>query len=79
MKKLIETLSYGKTGYGHFRITIEMEGKEYATTTTNSMAIDAAFDDDYDMEDRSECYYECQREAQEALVNEILTANDIEL
>lgn len=29
-----------KTGYGHWRITIEYYGKEISSTTTNSMAVD---------------------------------------
>jgi len=79
MKNLIETLRSKKTGYGHFSISIEMDGKEFKTTTTNTMAIDAAFDDCYDDEDNSGRYYESREEAQEALVNEILRANEIEL
>jgi len=79
MKNLIETLRNRKTGYGHFNISIEMDGKELSTTTTNTMAIDAAFDDCYDDEDNNGRYYENRLEAQEALVSEILRANDIEL
>ena len=79
MKNLIETLRSKKTGYGHFSISIEMDGQEFKTTTTNTMAIDAAFDDCYDDEDNSGRYYETREEAQEALVNEILRANEIEL
>jgi hypothetical protein len=75
MKNLIETLRSKKTGYGHFSISIEMDGQEFKTTTTNTMAIDAAFDD----EDNPGAYYESREEAQEALVNEILRANEIEL
>jgi len=79
MKNLIETLRNRKTGYGHFNISIEKDGKELSTTTTNTMAIDAAFDDCYDDEDNNGRYYENRLEAQEALVSEILRANDIEL
>ncbi len=79
MKNLIETLRSKKTGHGHFSISIEMDGQEFKTTTTNTMAIDAAFDDCYDDEDNSGRYYESREEAQEALVNEILRANEIEL
>jgi phage-related protein len=79
MKNLIETLRSNKTGYGHFSISIEMDGQEFKTTTTNTMAIDAAFDDCYDDEDNFGRYYESREEAQEALVNEILRANEIEL
>jgi len=79
MENLIETLRNKKTGYGHFNISIEMEGKELSITTTNTMAIDATFDDCYDDEDNDGRYYESRLEAQEALVSEILRANEIEL
>ncbi len=79
MENLIETLRNKKTGYGHFYITIDIDGEDVGTTTTNTMAIDAGFDDCYDDEDNDGRYYESRKEAQEALVSEILTANDIEL
>lgn len=74
MKNLIETLRKRKTGYGHFNISVEMNGKELSTTTTNTMAIDAAFDDCYDDENNNGRFYESRLEAQEALVSEILKA-----
>jgi len=78
MDNIIETLRAKKTGYGHFRISIENNNSEMLeTTTTNTMAIDCAFDDCYDDEDNSGRYYESQREAQEDLVNEILRANNL--
>jgi len=77
MKNLSETLRNRKTGYGHFNISIEMDGKELSTTTTNAIAIDASFDDCYDDEDNDGRYYESRLEAQDALVSEILIANDI--
>ena len=79
MKNLIETLRSKWAGYGHYSISIEMDGKKLEATTTNTMAIDAAFDDCYDDEDNSGRYYESREEAQEALVNEILRANKIEI
>ena len=79
MENLIETLRKKQTGYGHFKISIEMDGKELSTTTTKSMAIDAAFDDCYDDEDNDGRFYESRLQAQETLVSEILRANDIEL
>jgi len=75
MKNLIETLRSRKTGPGHFSISIEKDGQELKTITTNTIAIDAAFDDCYDDEDNSGRFYENRREAQESLVNEILIAN----
>lgn len=79
MKDLIKTLRSKKNGYGHFSISIEMYGKEFKTTTTNTMAIDAAFDVCYNDEDNSRRHYVSREEAQEALVNEILRANENEL
>ena len=79
MENLIETLRSKWTGHGHFSISIEIDGKEFKATTTNTMAIDVAFDDCYDDVDNSGRYYESRREAQEALVNEILRANKIEM
>ena len=79
MKKLIETLRSQRTWPGHFSISIEIDGQEFKTTTTNEGAIDAAFDDCYDDdEENSGRFYESRAEAQEALVNEILKANEIE-
>lgn len=77
MKNLIETLTGNKNGYGHFVVTVELNGKVYSTTTTNTLAVDAAFDDCYDDEDRSGCFYKSRHEAQEALVSEVLTANEL--
>jgi len=79
MENLIKTLRKRQTNYGYFRIYIEMDGKELSTSTTNTMAIDAAFDDCYDDEDNDGRFYESRLEAQEALVSEILRAKDIEL
>jgi len=75
--KNTETLSSKKTGYGHFYITVEIDGETFGTTTTNTLAIDAGFDDDYDMEDNSGRYYESQEEARDALIDEIKRNNDL--
>lgn len=72
MDELIESLSRKFNGRGHYRISINIDGEEFSTLTTDMMAIDAAFDDEYDDVDDSGRYYENQREAQEALVNEII-------
>ena len=79
MENLIETLRKTKTGYGHFSISIEIDGEEFSKTTTNTLAIDAAFDIYYDDEDNSERYFESREEAQIELVNEVLRANEINL
>ena len=79
MKNLIKTLRKKWTGYGHFSISIEIDGKEFKATTTNTMAIDVAFDDCYDDKDNSGNYYESREEAQKDLVNEILRVNKIEI
>ena len=78
MKKLIETLRKRHAGsYGRFLISIEIEGETLKTTTTNTMAIDAAFDDCYDDCDNTGRYYASQEEAQIELVNEILRNNEL--
>lgn len=77
MTNITDTLRHTPSGHGHFSISIEMDGQEFRTTTTNTMAIDAAFDEYYDDDDNSARYYESRQEAQEALVNEVLTSNDI--
>lgn len=79
METLIQTLRSEKTGYGHYRISIELNKEKFETTTTNVQAIDAAFDDCYNEEDNSGRYYENREDAQMALVNEILRSNEIEL
>jgi len=72
MEDLTNTLRHKKTGNGHFSVSIEMDGEKLSTTTTNTMAIDAAFDNSYDDDDNSGRFYETRLEAQEALVKEIL-------
>jgi hypothetical protein len=73
--KALETLRKNKISNGHFKISTDIDGKEYSTTTTNTMAIDAAFDECYDDEDNSGRYYETREEAQDALIDEILRDN----
>ena len=80
-KEVVNTLRKEFRGYGHFKISIEIYGKIYSSVTTNTMAIDAAFDDEYDliMDENDERYFDSQYEAKESLVNEILSNNDIEI
>lgn len=79
MENLIKTLRSKKTGYGHYEISIEIDGEKHTTKTTNALAIDAAFDENYNDNDNSERIYESREEAQQHLVNTILRANDIQL
>ena len=79
MENLIETLSRKWVGYGHYIISIEKDGQELKTTTTNTMAIDVAFNDCYDDEDNSGRFFKSRREAQQVLVDEILRDSKIEL
>ena len=73
MENLIETLKMKKqVGYGHFYISIELNGEELRCTTTNALAIDVAFDEFYDEQDNKGRIYESQKEAQQSLVDEIL-------
>lgn len=78
MEKLIKTLYCRKVRSGLFYISIELDQKIFKTTTTSMCAIGAAFDEYYD-EDYSGIFYSTRYEAQEALVDEILKANDIKL
>lgn len=77
MESLVSTLRKEKVGAGHFKVSIDFMDKELSTITTNTMAIDAAFDDCYDDEDNSGRYYESREEAQESLVNEIFTNHNL--
>lgn len=79
MKNLIKTLKSEKIGQGHFNISIIIDFKVLETITTNTLAIDAAFDDSYNNKDNSGQFYENRKEAQEDLVNEILKANNYKL
>jgi hypothetical protein len=79
MTTLIQTLRKTKTGYGHFSISVELDGNVLMATTTNTLAIDAAFDEYYDDEDTSGLFYESREEAQMALISEILRKNEVEI
>lgn len=74
MESLRNSLEYGFRSHGHFNISITYKGNKLSTVTTNTLAIDSAFDDE--IEDGA--YYESNEEAQDALIQEILIANDIE-
>jgi hypothetical protein len=76
MKEIIKSLEKRFKSYGHFTISIVKDGKVLSTVTTNTMAIDAAFDKYYDDNDNSDSYYESREEAQIALVDEIISANE---
>ena len=41
-----------KSGYGHWKITMEYRGKDISTTTTNSMAIDDYNCDEFEKDGR---------------------------
>lgn len=75
---LIQTLYATKSGYGHYRVSIELHGKQLTTITSNMPAIDAAFDEYYDDNNNEGKFYESRLEAQEALINETLLARENE-
>jgi hypothetical protein len=80
MKNLIETLKLKRNRFGKKKYaTIELNGKVIGATITNQLALDCAFDDDYDEQDNSGRIYESQEQAKLAIVNEILRQNLIEL
>lgn len=69
----METKIYHKViGAGHWIISAEINDRFLSTTTTNSEAIDIAFDDNFTFEDN---FYESQEEAQQALLNQIIRDN----
>lgn len=61
---------------GYYIITAEINNRILATTTTNSMAIDAAFDDTYDLYHNEDKFYETQEQAKQTLINQIIRDND---
>ncbi len=79
MDEVVDTLRYDFRGYGHWKITITLDGVDYSTITTNSMGIDTAFDYEYDDNVDEGRYYESQREAQLDLIDEIVRKNDDKL
>lgn len=71
------TLHYKPLGKGHFELTLyDLEAdEEVKVVTTNALAIDAAFDDDYNIHAANpdnDLFFESQEQAQNALINEIL-------
>ena len=64
-----------KVSTGHFQISIDIEDEQFSTVTTNTMAIDAAFDEDYNGSGR---VYESSEEAQNALIREIRNENGLD-
>ena len=55
---------------GRYKITAEIEGQDLSTTTTDTEAIDAAFNEEYNGQYRR---YPTQEDAKQALLDEILT------
>lgn len=71
---MLYDLTFEKLSPGHYEITAIIDGKKKSCVTTNAGAIDAAFDDDYDINLASsgdDRFYESQKQAQEALIKEI--------
>ena len=79
MKAILNTLSKKQVGYGKFEVSMEFENVTYKIITNNTMAIDAAFDNDYNDVDDLGRYYVSQEEAQASLVNDIINHNDLEI
>ena len=73
MENLASTLIIKGSGYGHFHISIEKDGKELSATTTNATAIDAIAGDHYG----DGLFYETKQEAEEQLIAYILHINSI--
>lgn len=79
MKAILNTLSKRQVGYGKFEVSMEFENVTYKIITNNTMAIDAAFDNDYNDIDDLGRYYVSQEEAQASLANDIINHNDLEI
>ena len=79
MKAILNTLSKRQVGYGKFEVSMEFENVTYKIITNNTMAIDAAFDNNYNDVDDLGRYYVTQEEAQASLVNDIINHNDLEI
>lgn len=79
-------------GYGHNTITVrvsgtlvdsegirEVEDLELKCTSTNTMATDTFFDEQFDQDlDNVGSYYDCRYEAAESLIDEVFSKNSIE-
>ena len=79
MKDLMKTLTHSQSGYGHSTILIIKDGSIVKGVTNNMPAVDAAFNDDYDLHAATPTrIYSSQDEAKQALVVEILNQNDME-
>ena len=73
------TLFSTPAGFGHYKISFELDSEIYSTITTNLEAVRAAFSDDYDFDGEGNFTYKSRDEAKEDLVNEILIDNNIRL
>lgn len=74
--EITDTLrNLGRISYGHYRIECIINDATYTATTTNTMAIDAAFDNEYDNNDNTGRFFKSQKEAREQLIDEIVKAN----
>ena len=71
LNQLIKIVSFGFSGYGHYKVTIIYRGKEYKCTTTNMEAIDAAKEGD------NEKGRPTRRQAFLSLYNEVKRANNL--
>lgn len=74
-KQLLNRIDFMFSGHGHYRLTLSYRGKEYKHTTTNMQAIDAA-KEDFPPIRRGE-YYETQKQALQALYNEVKQAHNL--
>jgi hypothetical protein len=90
----IEGIDAGVANRGHKKISIfvtgtlsdvygeekEVEFYELKCTTTNTLATDCYYDDNYDNDiENEDRFYECRYEAGESIVDEVFMKNDIDL
>jgi hypothetical protein len=60
-------------GYGHFEVTIQYRGKEYSSTTTNTMAIDRIGESARTPKE----FYKTEKDALLSLYNECKRVNNL--
>ena len=65
------------TGYGHYRISFDIYGKERTCTTTNTLALDRINSEDYDWGTNHKKFYATIKQAYEALYNEVKRNNNL--
>lgn len=75
-RELRDRITIQKTGYGHWKVTIEYRGRRYSCTTTNSLAVDDTQLEEWERR-KNTCGYSTCKQAYQALYDECKRANDL--